>query len=108
MSVRQPINKPSSSPSSAMEEEMPSVVAPELSTIQPEQSTIQPEVPAAKWTPAIAPEGNLSWAFMKQTVLFDFIIFSSQGASHNISCRIDTGLDLMDLSISSPALKLFE
>ena len=28
---------------------MPSVVA-------PEQSTIQPEVPAAKWTPAIAPE----------------------------------------------------
>ena len=57
MSVRQTINKPSSSPSSAMEEEMPSVVAPELSTIQPEQSTIQPEVPAAKWTPAIAPEG---------------------------------------------------
>ena len=56
MSVRQTINKPSSSPSSAMEEEMPSVVAPELSTIQPEQSTIQPEVPAAKWTPAIAPE----------------------------------------------------
>ena len=50
MSVRQNINKPSSSPSSAMEEEMPSVVA-------PEQSTIQPEVPAAKWTPAIAPEG---------------------------------------------------